>query len=118
MGSEVGYGLRKPLAAEDMGYMLGVCLEIEIISEHPTLTSALTSQSGYCTSPRPGSNLQTMLALFCEGIELLHQRPVGLSTALFISKKLFVPEVVFTTLLVSESNETSFVNSSQNPAQI
>lgn len=27
MGSEVGYGLRKPLAAEDMGYMLGVCLE-------------------------------------------------------------------------------------------
>lgn len=30
MGSEVGYGLRKPLAAEDMGYMLGVCLEKEI----------------------------------------------------------------------------------------
>lgn len=26
MGSEVGYGLRKLLAAEDMGYMLGVCL--------------------------------------------------------------------------------------------
>lgn len=105
MGSEVGYGLRKPLAAEDMGYMLGVCLEIETISEHPTLTSALTSQCGYCTSPRPGTNLQTMLALFCE--ELLHQRPVGL----------FVPEVSSTTLLVSESNETSFVNCSENPAQ-
>lgn len=27
MGSEVGYGLRKPLAADDIGYMLGVCLK-------------------------------------------------------------------------------------------
>lgn len=26
MGSDVGYGLRKLLAADDMGYILGVCL--------------------------------------------------------------------------------------------
>lgn len=29
IGSDVGYGLLKPLAADDIGYMLGVCLKIE-----------------------------------------------------------------------------------------
>lgn len=29
IGNDVGYGLRNPLAADDIGYIVGVCLEMD-----------------------------------------------------------------------------------------
>lgn len=45
MGKLVGYGLRKPVLAGEMGYMLGVCLKTKLF--HQTEASPETKSSNY-----------------------------------------------------------------------